>query len=435
MRKMTARRLLDDCFLHDKDRLRHDEALALLKQRISCITDTHERPLKEALGATLAQEVLAPRNIPAFDNAAVDGYAFRHDWLEGSARGDSEETWLAVSMRVPAGTPKADVLAHGTAARIFTGAIVPVGADTIVMQEDIETQTRDGVPWIGIPAGVKPGINLRRAGEDQSKDSVILEAGTYLRPFELAAIASSGLDTITCRKPLKVALLSTGDEIVRPGVPLKSGQVYDCNHFMLRGLLAGLNVDITDLGIIDDDSAKVRDTLLEAAQNYDVIISSGGASRGEEDHIIATLHDHGKLHAWQLAIKPGRPLAFGQIGDAVFLGLPGNPVAVAVCFLLYVRPVCAALGGTAWPEPNRFTVKAGFEMNKKPLRREFLRGWLEHGQSGSLVVQKYSRDGSGLVSSLVAARGLIELPEDLTRVNLGDEVSFIPFSEFGVTGI
>lgn len=423
-----TRRLLDDCFLHDKDRLRHDEALALLRERLVPVVDKIEVEIARARGFVLAQEIIAPRNIPAFDNAAVDGYAFAYDSLQADA-----ETWLKVSARIPAGEGSPQPLSSGTAVRIFTGAVTPHGADTVIMQEDAITEQRDGDAWVQVPAGVKPDINLRHAGEDQAQGCVVLKQGTLLGPFELAAIASTGLDRVRCYEPLKIALISTGDEIVRPGDVLEPGQVYDANHVLLSSLLGGLNVEITDLGILGDDGTLVKDTLLKAAQDHHLIVSSGGVSRGEEDHIVATLNEHGTLHAWQLAIKPGRPLAFGQIGETVFLGFPGNPVAVAVCFLLYGRMVCAALGGAPWQEPKRFRVKAGFEMKKKPLRREFLRGWLEQDKDGAWVAQKYARDGSGLISSLVAAGGLIELAEDLTQVNLGDEVAFIPFSEFGIT--
>lgn len=424
----TSRRLLDDCFLHDQDRLRHDQALALLKERLARVVDQGRVPLQEASRRILAEEVMAPRNIPAFSNAAVDGYALRARDLN-----DSSETWLPVSARIPAGTAQPLPLRDGTAVRIFTGAVCPQDADTVVMQEDCVTGQRDGEMWVEIPAGVKAGINLRQAGEDHSKGSVVVPKGSFLRPFELAAIASTGADQVMCFDRLKIALISTGDEIKRPGQDLAPGQVYDANHFMLKGLLAGLAADITDLGIIPDDKDIVRDTLLAASQNYDLILSTGGASRGEEDHIVATINDHGTLHAWQLAVKPGRPLAFGQIGDTVFLGLPGNPVAVAVCFLHYGRAVCAALMGAPWPEPKRFKVKAGFEMKKKPLRREFLRGRLERDANGDLVAHKYQRDGSGLISSLVSADGLIELDEDVTGVALMDEIGFIPFSEFGIS--
>lgn len=425
--EIATRRLLDDCFLHDKDRLLHEDALALLRERLVPVVDEVEVELGQARGFVLAQEVVAPRNIPAFDNAAVDGYAMAHDLLD-----EEGETWLKISARIPAGAGFPDPLNPGTAVRIFTGAVVPSGADTVIMQEDAVIEQRDGAAWVQVPAGVKPGINLRRAGEDQALGDVVLKQGTLLGPFELAAIASTGLDKISCYAPLKVALVSTGDEIVRPGTDLKPGQVYDANNVLISSLLGGLNVEVTDLGILSDDGALVKEVLLKAAQDHHLIISSGGVSRGEEDHIVATLNDHGRLHGWQLAIKPGRPLAFGQIGDAVFLGLPGNPVAVAICFLLYGRMVCAALGGAPWREPQRFLVKAGFEMKKKPLRREFLRGWLEQDRD-VVVARKYGRDGSGLISSLVAAGGLIELAEDVTEVKLGDDVSFIPFSEFGIT--
>jgi molybdopterin molybdotransferase len=425
--KIATRRLLDDCFLHDKDRLRHDEALALLESRLVRVVEPETVKLERATGRVLAEPVKAPRDIPAFDNAAVDGYGLAHGSLDKTG-----ETWLELSHRIPAGLSGPKPLAAGKAVRIFTGAVMPAGADSVVMQEDCRTEPRNGRDGVLIPEGVKRGINVRRAGEDQARNAVIADAGTSLRPFDIAAIASAGFDRLVCYRPLKVALISTGDEIKRPGRKLKPGEVYDSNHFLLHSLLATPLVETSDLGVLPDETEQVRTCLTDAAISHDLIISTGGASRGEEDHIVAALNELGRLHAWQLAIKPGRPLAFGQIDDTVFLGLPGNPVAVAVCFLLYARPVIAVLAGAPWPEPQRYKVKSGFEMRKKPLRREFLRGWLEQDAARGLVARQFDRHGSGLISSLVAAGGLIEIAEDVTEIAIGDDIDFIPFGELGV---
>ncbi len=427
----TGRRLIDDCFLHDKDRLRHDDALALLRSRLSPIADVEEVPLAEASGRIAAQDLAVPRNIPAFDNAAVDGYALAHGDLATQG-----ETRLQVSARIPAGHPLQTALEPGTAARIFTGAVMPDGADTVIMQEDVQSGTGDSDgdgAWITIPAGAREGINRRRAGEDLTAGDSLLEAGTRLRPQDLAAVASAGIASIQCYAPLKIALISTGDEIARPGAVYQPGMVYDANHFLLSALLETTGANVEDFGVIADDAAAVHEVLDAAAGRSDVIMTTGGASRGEEDHVVATIAERGALHAWQLAVKPGRPLAFGQMQDTVFLGLPGNPVAVMVCFLLYARPMLSRLGGGGFPEPRRYTVNAGFSIeNKKPDRREFLRGWIEDDERSGKVVRKYDRDGSGLISSLRAADGLIELPESSTRVDAGDPVEFIPFSEFGI---
>ena len=424
----SVRRLIDDCFLHDKDRLRHDDAVALLRERLRPVAGEEEVALAQAHGRVLAAPVMAPHDVPAFDNAAVDGYCFAHADLAAGGT-----TWFRVSARIAAGHPAGAMLEPGTAARIFTGAVLPAGADTTVMQEDARAQDRNGAPWVEIPAGVRRGINCRKAGEDVAAGGAVLDAGIRLRPQDLAAAASVGAASLICRTRLRVALISTGDEIVRPGMPLATGQVYDSNHYLLRALLETTDASVSDLGILADRADIVRTTLQDAAASHDVIMTTGGASRGEEDHIVATVSEFGRLHAWQLAIKPGRPLAFGQMGDTVFLGLPGNPVAVMVCFLLYARPMLAALQGADWREPRRFPVPAGFAIaRKKPDRREFLRGWIEDDGKGGVRAMKFDRDGSGLISSLRAADGLIEIAEETTGVAVGDPVAFIPFTELGI---
>ena len=424
----SNRRLIDDCFVHDRDRLRHDDALALLRGRLAPVAGIEEVLLDKAHGRIAACDLVAPRSIPAFDNSAVDGYAVSHGDL--ARRGESH---LRVTLRVPAGHPARLSLNAGTAARIFTGAVMPAPADTVVMQEDAGTDTVDGETWVRIPEGVGRGINRRLAGEDMEAGSRFIASGMVLRPPEIAAIASAGIAALDVYKPLRVALVSTGDEILRPGEPFEEGCVYDANHYLLRALLESCGAEVEDFGVIPDDAAMVHAALKVAARRSDVIMTTGGASRGEEDHIVSTIADWGSLHAWQLAIKPGRPLVFGQLQDTVFLGLPGNPVAVMVCFLLYARPMLSALGGGGFLEPQRHRVKAGFTVGRtKPDRREFLRGWLERDILTGTVARKYESDGSALISSLRAADGLIELPESVTSVRPGEPVTFIPFSEFGL---
>lgn len=414
----SARRLLDDCFLHDKDRLRHEDVLALLKERLAPIAHVQSVSLADAHKLVLAEDVTAPRNIPAHTNAAVDGYAVRFADLR-----PEDMTKLPVAERVAAGDTREVALAPGAAARIFTGARMPTGADTVFMQEDCE---RDG-DVVELPSGIKQGANVRAAGEDFAVGDPVARAGERLRPQDLAAIAATGQDRVSCFQPLSVALMSTGDEVLQPGETFKVGQVYDSNRFLLRALLDTVNVTVTDLGIVSDDEDVVRRTILEAAEHHDVIVTTGGASRGEEDHIVNVMASEGRLHAWQLAVKPGRPLAFGQMGDTVFLGLPGNPVAAFVCFLFYAQPMFAHLQGERWHAPQRFMVPAAFSIGKKkPDRREFWRAWLRDGEA-----HKFARDGSGLISGLTAASGLIEVPEDVTSLDAGQLVAFIPFSEFG----
>lgn len=418
---MSTRQLLDDCFLHDRDRLRHAEALDLLRDGLKPVVGTETVTLFEAIGRVTAEGVAAPRPVPLRDNAAVDGYAFGYQsYVAYGGR-------LRVVDRIVAGRPSDDYLEPGSAVRIFTGAVVPEGLDTVAMQEDC---TRDG-EWVQIPEGLKEGANYRFAGEDLAKGDQVVGPRQRLHPQDVAAIASTGADEVLVHGPLTITVFSTGDEIIEPGQKLVPGQVYDANKTLLKSLASTLPVTVIDGGILPDNEVIVRNRLAEAAGTSHAIVTSGGASRGEEDHLVWALDQLGKRKLWQLAIKPGRPMMFGRIGDCAVFGLPGNPVASFVCFLLYVRPALLGLGGADWSEPQRFPLPAAFDMTKKPDRREFLRGILRPGKNG-LTADKFARDGSGLITGLREANGLIELAEDVTRVAPGDTVDFIPFSQFGL---
>ncbi|MCV0424617.1 MAG: molybdopterin molybdotransferase MoeA [Roseibium sp.] len=425
---MSSKPLLDDCFLHDKDRLRHHEAIEILKDRMStAVVEKETLRLEDAFERILAEDITAPRNIPLADNSAVDGYAFRQ------ADFDEAGGFFRLQQRIAAGHASDATLAPWAAARIFTGAVMPPGADTVAMQEDCETHVQDGQDFVIVPQGLKTGANCRKAGEDVAEGTTILSSGHLMRPQDLAAIASTGLANVNVYRKLKVALVSTGDEIRRPGDPITVGDVYDSNHFLLRGLCATVPVEIEDLGILKDDAELVEQTLRDAAKHFDVILTTGGASRGEEDHILQALDTLGQRHMWQLAIKPGRPMMFGNIGTCVFLGLPGNPVAAMICFLLYARPVLNVLAGGAFLQAQGFQVPSAFEVpKKKPDRREFYRGYLGRDRNGKTTAHKFMRDGSGLITGLREADGLIEIPEDATSVNEGDLVTFLPFSSFGI---
>jgi molybdopterin molybdotransferase len=422
---MTTK-LADDCFILDKDRLPHDEALAILKARVYPVMSIEQVALEDATGRFLSEDIISPRPIPAHDNAAVDGYAFAH-----SAYDEANGARLRIGGLATAGHPFLSRPSLEQAVRIFTGAVMPQGLDTVAMQEDVTVEGEAGDRWAIIPPGLKQGANRRLAGEDAKAGAVLVEAGIRLRPQDVASAAATGLDQLRCYMPLKVAIASTGDEILRPGQPFAVGKVYDANAPMLEGLVSAAGAEAVDLGVLPDEAGRVRSSLLEASKAFDAIIISGGASQGAEDHVVRSIDALGTRHLWQIAIKPGRPMSFGQIGGSVVLALPGNPVAVFVCFLMYVRPVLTRLAGGSWPVPMRFPLPAAFSQRKKPGRREFWRARLTEAAQG-LQVAKFPRDGSGLISSLREADGLIEVPEEVDEVRQGEMVGFIPFSEFGL---
>jgi molybdopterin molybdotransferase len=426
----NARKLLDDCFLHDSERLRHAAALEILRSRVQPVTGLESVPLSAAAGRVLGAPVVAGHPVPAHTNAAVDGYAF------ASASYDpGSGATLVLEGRAAAGRPLDRAVPPGAAVRILTGAVLPDGCDTVAMQEDVSVLETAGPAKVVVPGGLKRGANVRKAGEDVRQGETLFRPGHVVRAQDLAALASVGAAEVRCHERLSVAILSTGDEILRPGTAaLAPGQVYDANAPMLAALVSSAGAAATDLGIVPDDPVSLRRALAEAARRHHVILTSGGASRGEEDHMVTTLDSLGKRHMWQLAIKPGRPMTFGQIGDCVVVGLPGNPVAVFVCFLMYVWPMLRRLGGGSWPEPRRIRLPAAFEFTgRKPGRREFWRGMLVQ-RDGALAVDKFKRDGSGLISGLRVADGLIDIPEDAGDVRVGDPVDYIPLSEFGIIG-
>ncbi|MEM7043065.1 MAG: gephyrin-like molybdotransferase Glp [Pseudomonadota bacterium] len=421
---VAAKPLLDDCFAHDPKRMPASEALGLLRERVSTVVGKQNVPLERAYGRYLAEELVADRNVPAFTNVAVDGYAFAHKSLEA----DGPMRLRLQAGRAAAGQPYDGVMDKGCALRVLTGGALPEGADTALMQEDV---TIDG-NHVLIPPGVKPGANCRLAGEDMKKGQTVLAPPCRLRPQEIGVAAALGRTSLSAFRPLKVALVSSGDEIVPPGRPLAHGMTYDSNNAILKGLLAPLGVEISDQGIWPDRADVIQKSLADIADSHDAIITSGGASRGDEDHMVNAVDALGHLHFWQIAVKPGRPLALGQIDEAIFIGLPGNPVAAMVCFLLFARPVLSALAGGGWSEPQTYEVSADFSMKKKPGRREYLRARLVMDKNGRQRVRKIEREGSGILTSLTEADGLIDVAEGVTSIRPGDHVPFLPFSGFGL---
>ena len=412
--------LSDDCFAHGGRLMRTDEALALLTDKLDCVTATETLATAEALGRILREDITAPANIPPHDNSAVDGYAVYFDDLNPDG-----PTRLRVAGRQAAGQRPVEAPQRGEALRIFTGAVMPAGPDTVMMQEDCNFE--DG--YIVIPAGIKRGANRRDAGEDVRTGSRVLVSGQRLRAQDLGQAAAVGRHTVEVSRPLRIALFSTGDELREPGQALEAGAIHDSNRYTLGGLLKTLGCAVSDLGILRDDADTIESALASAAGGHDVVVTSGGVSVGEEDHVKQAIENLGQIHAWRLAIKPGRPIALGQIGRIPFVGLPGNPVAVMVTFLIIVRPMLLRLmGGNASP-PQRFPVRADFSYRKKKDRREWLRVNLKPAGDGSWIAIKFPRDGAGILSSLVETRGLAELPEDMTNVEPGTVIDYLPFSE------
>jgi molybdopterin molybdotransferase len=414
--------LTDDCFAHGGELMRTDEALALIAGKVGRVTESEAVGLAGALGRILAEEVVAPAAVPPRDNSAVDGYAVYFEDLDPDA-----ETRLRVAGRAAAGHPFTGTAARGTALRIFTGALMPDGPDTVMMQEDCALEG----DILVVRPGIKRGANRREAGEDIQAGSVVLKAGQRLRPQDLGQAAAVGRASLEVSRPLRVALFSTGDELVEPGADLPPGSIYDSNRFTIAGLLHALGCRVSDLGILADRPDVVRRALADAAPQHDLIVTSGGVSVVAVSLKKAAVEELGNIYAWRLAIKPGRPIALGQVARVPFVGLPGNPVAVMVTFLNLVRPMVLALMGGRELTPHHFKVRAAFDYKKKKDRREWVRARLVSDGGDGWRAEKFPREGAGILSSLVESDGLVELPEGLTRLEAGAMVDFLPFSEVG----
>ncbi|MQA37207.1 molybdopterin molybdotransferase MoeA [Rugamonas aquatica] len=390
------------------------EALALMAAAVRPLTDVEVVPTLAANGRVLAKAQVSEMNVPGRDNTQMDGYAVRAaDCVSGNAA-------LTVSQRIPAGHVGQPLL-PGTAARIFTGALIPEGADAVVMQEQCELVGN----LVTIRHAPKSGEWIRRAGEDITNGSVILPSGTRLRSQELGLAASVGLAELPVKRKLRVAVFFTGDELTMPGEPLAPGAIYNSNRFTLRALLENLGCEITDFGIVPDSLDATRSVLRECAQAHDLIITSGGVSVGEEDHIKPAVEAEGKLNMWQIAVKPGKPLAFGEVGKAFFVGLPGNPVSSFITFLMFVRPFLLRLQGvTEGLAPRAFPMRADFNWPKADKRNEFLRARIN--ATGGLEL--FTNQSSGVLTSTVWGDGVIDNPPGQT-IAAGDMVRFIPFSE------
>lgn len=417
-----------------------EEALAYLLAHCVCRQQIIQIPLEQALGFYLAEDLVASVYIPPWDNSAMDGFALDTGSLnlrDNNKDVSGHSLTLPVSQRIPAGKfPEA--LAKDTVARIFTGAPIPQGADAVIRQEDCQLSTSSAGERVSVPLNVQSGNNIRRKGEDVSPGDLLLKKGTKIRPQEMGLLASLGFADIKVFRKLKVAVLSSGDELVdpkeNPNYQLAPGQIFNSNRYTLAGLIEAMGFEILDFGIIADDLKITEATLKQAALKADCVISSGGVSVGEEDHLKSALENVGQLGIWKLAIKPGKPLAFGSIesGEMAtpFFGLPGNPAAVLITFCLFVRPYLMKLSSGQEPMPPlMMSATADFNRINKGIRKEYLRARYELEVDGSLIISIFSNQSSGMLSSACWANAFIPIkPEQ--KITKGDKVSFIPMSEW-----
>lgn len=413
--------LTDDCFAFGGDLMRIEDAIDLLRARVSPVPDVERVALMQADGRILAETVAAPVNLPPFRNSAVDGYAVRHADLDAASDTRLPLVGRAAAGRAVEGAPRA-----GAALRIFTGAPMPEGFDTVFMQEDVREDSGDVV----LPAGLKPGANVRAAGEDIAVGEEALKAGQRIAPSHIALAAALGLPVLPVRRRIRIAVFSTGDELSEPGQRLGPQALYDSNRFALAALARRAGAEIVDLGILRDDRETIRRALEQAAPTHDLLLTSGGVSTGEEDHVKFAVEAAGALAFWRLGIKPGRPVAMGVVAGTPFIGLPGNPVAAFVTWAFVARALVAALSGEDWAPPKPMRVTAGFGYKKKAGRREYVRVSLEE-KDGVTFARKYHREGAGLITSLTRTQGLVELPEDMLRVEEGDALNFIDYARLG----
>ena len=391
-----------------------DEALRMLGQRIRPIEDRETLPIRECLDRVIDAPVTSPISIPPHANSAMDGFAVAISSLETSAITELEEIGTAY-----AGKPFQGTCGPGQCVRIMTGALVPEGTDAVIMQEQAQIAD-DGK--IRVDAEHRLGENIRLAGEDVQQGQVVIEAGARLSPADLGVIASLGIGELSVRRKPVVAFFSTGDELVSIGEPLQPGQIYDSNRYTLHGMLSRLPVDIVDLGVVADEPNAMREVLQEASRQADLIISTGGVSVGEADYIKPALEEIGRTEFWKIAIKPGRPITFGEIDSSFFMGLPGNPVAVMVTFSQFVVPAIQVLAGTSIRRPALFHATSLDKLRKKPGRYEFQRGIAQLDDQGNWQVGKTGKQGSGILTSMSRANCFIVLRDDNVGVEPGDEV-------------
>lgn len=413
--------VFDSCFATPGKMIPLDEARAKIRDTISPLVSTTNLPLRHCCGKILGQDVIARQHVPPHNNSAMDGYAVFFDDL--ATDGD---TRLPVTARIAAGHPLNRAAKRGEALRIFTGAPTPDGIDTIVMQENAD----EANGFVTFPKGAAPkkGANYRHKGEDIKDGDVILKKGHKLRAADIGICASVGLTDLCVYRPLKVAVFSTGDEICDAGQALPAGCVYDINRYTVLSMLENLGCEVTDLGILPDNLATITKALDQAADTHDMLFTSGGVSLGEEDHVKSAVNALGKVDFWRIAIKPGRPIALGEIKDKPFIGLPGNPVATLVTFMTIARPMLLGFSGRSDISTRSYQIPAAFEMSHKGGRYEWQRAYLKETAQGP-VVELFHTTGSGILTSMVKTDGLVEISDAPREIKPGDLVTYIPYSE------
>ena len=409
----------DPCASPKSGLLSVEEARAKIAALVQVIEGAQQLPIRDTLDRVLAQEVISGIDVPPHDNSAMDGYALRGADVPGEG-----ETTLRLIGKAFAGTPFAGEVGAGECVRIMTGALIPRGADTVVMQEQVRAEDER----IVVGAGHPPGSNVRRAGEDMARGEVVLRPGHRVTPADLGVLASLGLGEVRVRRRLRVAFFSTGDELCSVGEPLRAGQIYDSNRYTLHGMLRRLGVEPFDLGVIRDERAAIQQAFRDASAMADVVITSGGVSVGEADYVKQTLDELGQVDFWRIAMKPGKPLAFGRLGEAVFFGLPGNPVSVMATFYQFVQPALRAMTGEPQAPATTLRLPTETPLKKAPGRTDFQRGRLVRDGDGQLRVNSTGLQGSHVLTSMSHADCFIILPAHRGDVAAGELVEVQPFA-------
>jgi molybdopterin molybdotransferase len=411
--------MIDACSQESRPLLSIDDALSRIKAAVHPVSGTEKLALNSALGRVLAESVYSPINIPYDRNAAMDGYAFA-----GRDMADGQAFALSLAGTSWAGRPFQGQMQAGQCVRIFTGAVVPEQADSVIMQEQVQVQGQT----IHFPADARALQNIRRIGEDVKQGGCLITQPKKLTAVDLGLLASAGVDQVTVKRRLKIAYFSTGDELTALGQALEPGKIYDSNRAMLGGLLVDPGYSVVDLGVISDNKQLLEDRFIEVSKNYDVVITTGGASVGEADYVKGILQSCGEVNFWKIAVKPGKPLAFGKIGACYFFGLPGNPVAVVVTFQQIVAPALRQLSGAPPAKPLRFAATCTSALKKAPGRQEYQRGILSQDENGEFFVASAGQQGSHILSSMSRSGCYIVLPEECKGVQAGDRVTVEPFS-------